>query len=34
MLAGILYIQKVEVKLDYSKYLGPDWQPTYDNSGI
>lgn len=34
MMCGILSIKKVEVKYDYSKYLGKDWKPTYGASGL
>lgn len=31
---GIVSITKVVPNVDYSKYLGPDWTPTYQKSGL
>jgi hypothetical protein len=34
MACGCYSIQKVLPDVDYKKYLGPDWKPTYSKSGI
>lgn len=34
MMCGIVWCKKIEARVDYSKYLGPDWKPTYGKSGI
>ena len=34
MCCGIISITKVVPHVDYSKYLGPDWTPTYSKSGL
>jgi hypothetical protein len=32
---GIVWVDKDnKKKVDYSKYLGPDWKPTYKGAGI
>ena len=33
-MCSIAWCKKIEAKVDYSKYLGPDWKPTYGKSGI
>lgn len=34
LMCGIASIKKVVPKVDYSKYLGPEWTATYNKSGI
>ena len=31
---GIYWVDKKRVKVDYSKYLGPDWKPSFEGHGV
>ena len=34
MACGVISVTKVVPNVDYSKYMGPDWSPTYTKSGL
>ena len=31
---GVIFFKKIRPTIDYSKWLGPDWKPSYDGAGI
>ena len=32
--SGLVFFSKKRTPVDYSKWLGPDWKPTYEGAGI
>ena len=32
--SGVLFYKKSNPKVDYSKYLGPEWKPCYEGAGL
>ena len=31
---GVIFLKKERPVVDYSKWLGPDWKPTYEGAGV